>query len=75
MIDNEKVASEVKTYKPIPVITSFMDESNNDIMQEQIQRNYDRVKNEVKQIILDENVRISNDPELKKLLGENKKNI
>jgi len=72
MIDNVKVASEVKAYKPIPVITSFMDEAGNDIMQEQIQRNYERVKNEVKQIIEDEKVRIKSDPNLKGLLGEDK---
>jgi phospholipase/lecithinase/hemolysin len=72
MIDNEKVAREVKAYKPIPVITPFLDENGNDVMQQQIQRNYDRIKSEVRQIIEDEKTRIKNDPELKHLLDENK---
>jgi hypothetical protein len=71
MIDNEKVAREVKAYKPIPVITPFLDENGNDIMQQQVQRNYERIKSEVKQIIEDEKTRIKNDPELKYLLNEN----
>jgi hypothetical protein len=71
MIDNEKVAREVKAYKPIPVITPFLDENGNDIMQQQVQRNYERIKSEVKQIISNEKERIKNDPELKHLLNEN----
>jgi hypothetical protein len=67
----EKVAREVKAYKPIPVITPFLDENGNDVMQQQIQRNYDRIKSEVRQIIEDEKTRIKNDPELKHLLDEN----
>jgi hypothetical protein len=70
VIDSEKIDKEVKAYKPIPVITPFLDADGNDVMQEQIQRNYDRIKNEVKQIILDEKERMRNDPELKHLLGE-----
>ena len=54
MIDNEKVAREVKAYKPIPVITPFLDENGNDVMQQQIQRNYDRIKCDVRQIIENE---------------------
>ena len=54
MIDNEKVAREVKAYKPIPVITPFLDENGNDVMQQQIQRNYDRIKYDVRQIIENE---------------------
>jgi hypothetical protein len=72
MIDNEKVAREVKAYKPIPVITPFLDENGNDIMQQQVRRNYERIKSEVKQIIEDEKTRIKRDPELKHLLNENK---
>jgi len=73
MIDNEKVAREVKAYKPIPVITPFLDENGTDVMQQQIQRNYDRIKSEVRQIIEDEKLnRIKNDPDLKHLLSEEK---
>jgi hypothetical protein len=70
MIDNEKVARETKAYKPIPVITPFLDESGNDIMQEQIQRNYNQIKRDVLEIIAGEKDRIKNDPELKHLLNE-----
>ena len=70
VVDGETVDKEVKAYKPIPIITPFLNADGNDIMQEQIQRNYDRIKNEVKQIIIDEKLRIRNDPELKHLLGE-----
>lgn len=72
MIDNERVAREVKAYKPVPVITSFQDENGNDVMQQQIQRNYERIKSEVRQIIEDEKERIKNDPDLKHLLNEEK---
>ena len=64
------MAKEVKAYKPIPVITPFLDENGNDIMQEQIQRNYDRIKREVRQIIEDEKIRIKSDPELMYLLED-----
>jgi hypothetical protein len=70
MIDNEKVARETKAYKPIPVITPFLDEDGNDIMQEQIQRNYNQIKRDVLQIISEEKTRIMNDPCLKHLLNE-----
>jgi predicted transcriptional regulator len=71
IIDNEKVAREAKAYKPIPVITPFLDKNGNDVMQQQIRRNYDRIKSEVRQIIEEEKTRIKTDPELKHLLNEN----
>ena len=37
-------------------------------MQEQIERNYSQIKNDVEQIIADEMERIKNDPELQHLL-------
>ena len=62
------MAAETKTYKKIPVINDFLDEGGNDIMQEQIERNYSQIKNDVEQIIADEMERIKNDPELQHLL-------
>lgn len=52
-------------------------------MQEQIERNYSQIKNDVEQIIADEMERIKNDPELQHLLppedigeaGENKAGV
>lgn len=68
VVDNEKVASETKAYKPIPVITDFTDENGKDCMREMIQENYNRIKEEVKQIVKDELARIANDEKLSHLL-------
>ena len=54
VVDNAKVAAETKAYKPIPVITDFTDENGNDCMQEKVQENYNRIKEEVKKIVADE---------------------
>ncbi len=54
VVDNAKVAAETKAYKPIPVITNFVDENGEDKMKEQIQLNYNRIKEETKQIVTDE---------------------
>ena len=68
VVDNEKVAAETKAYKPIPVITDFMDENGKDCMREMIHENYNRIKEEVKQIVKDELARIANDEKLSHLL-------
>mgnify|MGYP000447082645 FL=1 len=44
IVDSEKVAAETKAYKKIPVINEFKDADGNDIMQQQIERNYSRIK-------------------------------
>jgi hypothetical protein len=71
MVDNEKVKRETASYKKLPQIIDFRDEDGNDRMQEEIQSNYNRVKQEVQQIVTDEMERIKNDPTLKHLF-ENK---
>ena len=68
VVDTEKVAAETKAYKKIPVINEFKDSAGNDIMQQQIDRNYSRIKADVVQIIEDEMARIKADPNLKHLL-------
>ena len=68
VVDNAKVAAETKAYKPIPVITDFTDEQGNDCMKEKVQENYNRIKDEVKQIVKDELERIASDESLKHLL-------
>lgn len=68
VVDNEKVASESRAYKPIPVINAFLDDKGNDIMQQQIERNYKRIKVDVEQLIEQEKLRIRNDPKLCHLL-------
>ena len=68
VVDNEKVATEMKAYKPIPVITNFTDENGKDCMRDMIHENYNRIKEEVKQIVKDELARIANDEKLSHLL-------
>ena len=68
IVDSAKVSAETKAYKKIPIVNEFKDENGNDIMQEQIERNYSRIKDEVEQIVQDEMERIKTDPELRKRL-------
>lgn len=68
IVDNEKVAAETKAYKKIPVINEFKDADGNDIMQQQIDRNYSQIKADVLQIIEDEMERIKNNPDLQHLI-------
>ncbi|MFR1814146.1 conjugal transfer protein MobC [Dysgonomonas capnocytophagoides] len=68
VVDNERVAAETKEYKKIPVITNFVDEEGVDRMKEMIKENYDRIKAEAKQIVVEELQRIKGDPELCHLL-------
>lgn len=70
VVDNAKVAAETKAYKPIPVITDFMGSDGKDHMKEEIEKNYYRIKADVKQIIQSEMTRIENDPSLRHLLEQ-----
>ncbi|WP_444705290.1 hypothetical protein [Mariniphaga sediminis] len=62
VVNNAKVAAETKGYEQIPVITNFVDESGVNRMKEMIQDNYNQIKEETKQIVIDELERIKNDP-------------
>jgi len=68
VVDNAKVAAETKAYKMIPEIASFIDRDGNDNMKQEIDKNYNRIKREVAQIIVDEMERIKNNPELSHLV-------
>ena len=68
VVDNAKVAAETKAYKMIPEIASFVDSDGNDHMKQEIDKNYNRIKQEVAQIIVDEMERIRNNPELSHLV-------
>lgn len=68
VVDNARVAAETKAYKKIPTIIDFTDENGRDCMSEQIQLNYDRIKQEVREIVDAEITRIKADEELVKLL-------
>lgn len=69
VVDHAKVSEEERNYKKIPIINEFKDKDGNDIMLEQIQRNYDQVKADAQIIVDEEMERIKNDPELCKRLG------
>ena len=69
IVDHAKVSAEEKAYKKIPVINRFKDSEGNDIMLQQIQRNYDQIKADAQAIINDEMERIKSDPELCERLG------
>ena len=68
VVDNDKVKRETANYKKLPQIIDFRDEDGNDRMQEEIQVNYNRVKQEVQQIVTDEMERIKNAPNLQHLI-------
>ena len=69
VVDHAKVSAEEKAYKKIPVINAFRDRDGNDIMLQQIQRNYDRIKADAQAIVNEEMERIKADPELCERLG------
>lgn len=69
VVDHAKVSEEERNYKKIPIINGFKDKDGNDILMEQIQRNYDQIKADAQAIINEEMERIKADPELCKRLG------
>ena len=69
VVDHTKISAEEKAYQKIPLINDFKDRNGNDIMMQQIQRNYDQIKADAQAIINEEMRRIKNDPELRKRLG------
>lgn len=70
VVDSEKVKAETARYQKIPLITNFVDETGVDRMKETIQENYERIKEEARQIVAEELERIKNDPVLCHLLPE-----
>lgn len=72
VVDNAKVAKETAAYRSIPVLTDFTNENGEDMMEQEIKANYDRVKTEVRDIVERELQRIADDPELSKLLSSKK---
>ena len=69
-MDNEQVKRETARYVKIPQIIDFTDKGGNDTMQQQIDANYYRIKNEVRQIVADEIERIKAAPELSHLIKD-----
>ena len=68
VVDTDKVKREESHYQPIPIINDFKDADGNDCMKQAIQDNYNRIKEDVKQIVKDELERIAGDEDLKHLI-------
>ena len=58
VVDHARISAEEKAYRRIPVINDFKDRNGNDIMMQQIQRNYDQIKADAQAIINEEMRRI-----------------
>ena len=72
VVDNAKVAKETAAYRPIPILTDFTNENGEDMLEQEIKANYERVKTDVRDIVERELQRIADDPELSKLLNTKK---
>lgn len=68
VVDTDKVKREESHYQPIPIINDFKDADGNDCMKQAIQDNYNKIKEDVKQIVKDELERIAADEDLKHLI-------
>ncbi|MFR9592574.1 MAG: conjugal transfer protein MobC [Rikenellaceae bacterium] len=68
VVDSDKVSAETAKYEKIPTIIDFTDDNGEDIMAEQIQLNYDKIKADVQNIVDVEIARIEADPDLKELI-------
>lgn len=67
VVDSAKISAETKSYKPIPVIAAFTNESGQDSLKASIEANYKQIKQEILALVDVEIKRIENDPELKVL--------
>ena len=70
VVDTKKVNQETAKYKKIPAIVDFCDENGNDMMNQQIQLNYERIKTEIKILVEEEKGRIQKDPNLQHLVKD-----
>lgn len=68
VVDNGKVAEEIKFYQRIPEILSFVNDSGEDRFTSIIEENYRNVKQDVIRIIENEIERIKAHPELQHLI-------
>ncbi len=64
VVDTEKLKKETANYQPIPTIVDFTDPNGNDLLEQEIQGNYSRIKQDVAAIVENEMSRIKNDPKL-----------
>lgn len=64
VVDSAKVSAEMKAYQPIPVIVKFKNEDGSDNLNETIEANYCKVKQEIFSLVDKEIERIKSDPNL-----------
>ena len=71
VVDSKKVDAEMKAYEPIPILTDFKDPTpDKRQMKADIQANYDKVKQDVRDIVSEELARIASNPKLRHLLQQ-----
>ena len=70
VVDSAKVSAEMKAYQSIPQINSFIDENGNDMMQQDIARNYRQIKKDIQNLVCSEVKRIKNDVNIRYLIKE-----
>ena len=70
VVDSAKVSAEMKAYQPIPIIAEFTNEDGSDNLNETIEANYKRVKQEVLTLVDSEIERIKTNPSLSYLIKE-----
>lgn len=69
MVDSEKVKADEARYRPIPILTDFKDDTEDKSkMKFVIQKNYEQVKKDVRDLVEREIERIKEDPVLCRLL-------
>ena len=68
LVNMEKIKQEESRYQDIPIIYDFLDDNGNDIMNDVIQKNYYKIKEDVRLIVVEELKRIKSDPNLRHLL-------
>ena len=68
VVDVAKVSAEAKAYQPIPIIAEFLNEDGSDSLNETIEANYKRVKQEILSLVESEIERIKANPNLKGLI-------
>jgi hypothetical protein len=70
LVDVERVKDDEKRYVKLPVITSFVDSTGVDKLDEMIDKNYIQIKTDVTNIVNSEINRIANDPNLAHLMNK-----
>lgn len=68
VVDNDRIASEYKSYRKLPEIRFFFNEMGADNMKQEIEANYRMVKSDILDIIGSELERIKNNPDLQHLV-------